>query len=266
MDENNELNMTPENPENEQIEPLSKSDAITGVISDPGETFETMAVTPKKNYWIIPVVITVIIGIITTFFIFKDEQIMSNTMEKEKVKLEKKMEDKVKKGKMTEEQARQSLEMAGRFMDSKSYITQGIGYASTVLIPFLTLFVLAVVYLLALKIFKAEADFTQLLNIIGLATIVNAFGSIVTLILSIFMGEIATLSPALLVGSETAGDVLHGLFVKLDIFTIWFYVIIAAGLSRIFKLNTSKAYILVFGIWVFWLVLTTGFGALMNTL
>ncbi|MCI0472632.1 MAG: hypothetical protein L0Y76_03515, partial [Ignavibacteria bacterium] len=135
MDDNNELNITPESPENEQIEPLSKSDAIIGVISGPGETFETLAVTPKKNYWIIPVLISVLIGVITTFFIFKDEQIMTNTMDKEKAKLEKRMEEKVKDGKMTEEQARQNLEMAGRFMDSKSYITQGIGYASTVLIP-----------------------------------------------------------------------------------------------------------------------------------
>jgi len=266
MDNNNELNNNPENPENEQIEPLSKSDAILGVISGPGETFESMAVTPKKNYWILPVLISVIIGVITTFFIFRDEQIMTNTMDKEKVKLEKKMEDKVKEGKMTEEQARQSLEMAGRFMDSKSYITQGIGYATAVLIPFLTLFILAVVYLLALKIFKADADFTQLLNIVGLASIIVAFGSIVTLILSIFMGEIATLSPALLTGSESVGDVLYGLFIKLDLFTIWFYVIIAIGLNRVFKISTSKSYIMVFGIWILWLAVTTGFGALMNTL
>jgi len=266
MDDNTELNNTPENQEYEQPEPLSKSDAIIGVISGPGDAFETISVTPKKNYWVIPVIITVLISIITTFFIFRDEQIMSNTMDKEKVKLEKKMEEKVKSGKMTQEQARQSLEMAGKFMDSKSYITQGIGYASAILIPFLTLFILAVVYLLALKILKAEADFTQLLNIIGLATIVSALGAVVTLILSIFTGEISTLSPALLLKSEMVGDTINGLLIKIDVFSIWFYVIIAIGFNKVFRVKPSASYITVFGIWVFWLIVTTGFGALMSSL
>ena len=37
----------------EPLEQLSLTDAITGVITGPGETFETMVVTKKKNYWII---------------------------------------------------------------------------------------------------------------------------------------------------------------------------------------------------------------------
>lgn len=265
MDDNNEINSSQDNQNFEQQEPLSKSDAITGVISGPGDTFETLSETQKKNYWAISVIITVLISVITTFFIFRDEQIMSNTMDKEKVKLEQKMEEKVKAGKMTQEQARQSVEMAGKFMDPKGAFTQAIGYGSAVLIPFLTLFILAVVYLLALKILKTEADFTQLLNIIGLAMIVTALGAVVTLILSIFTGEISTLSLALILKSDLVGDTLNGLLLKVDVFTVWFYVIIAIGLNKIFKVSVSGAYITVFGIWIFWLVVTTGFGALMSS-
>ena len=93
MENNNETNIEEQEGSNEQ---LSSTDALIGVLSSPGETFETIAVTKKKNYWLLSVLITIIISLIVTFIFFRDEQIMSGMMDKQKAQLEKSMEENVK--------------------------------------------------------------------------------------------------------------------------------------------------------------------------
>ena len=73
----------------EPLEQLSISDAITGVLTGPGETFETIISTKKKNYWIVPVMLSIVIGVVVTFIFFRDAQLMSGIMDKQKAQLEK---------------------------------------------------------------------------------------------------------------------------------------------------------------------------------
>jgi mannitol-specific phosphotransferase system IIBC component len=108
----------------EPLEQLSLTDAITGVITGPGETFETMVGTKKKNYWIIPVLLSIVIGVVVTFIFFRDAQLMSGLMDKQKAQLEKRMDEQVKSGKMSPEQSKQAIEQAEKFMDPKSTFFQ----------------------------------------------------------------------------------------------------------------------------------------------
>jgi hypothetical protein len=243
----------------EPLEQLSLTDAITGVITGPGETFETMVGTKKKNYWIIPVLLSIVIGVVVTFIFFRDAQLMSGLMDKQKAQLEKRMDEQVKSGKMSPEQSKQAIEQAEKFMDPKSTFFQIMGYGGVVVVPFLMLFVLSLVYLLLLKVLKADVDFGNLLNVVGLPMIITIIGSIISLVLSIVMGTISTLSPALILNEGMVGDKLAEFFTKIDLISIWYYFAVAVGLSKAAKISSGKSYGIVYGVWVFWIIITSAF-------
>jgi len=254
--ENNNENIEQNLPEEETVEQISGTDALIGVLTSPGETFETISITKRKNYWVLSVLISVVIGVVVTFIFFKDEQLISGLMDKQRDQLEKQMEEKVKEGKMSPEQSKQTVEQAEKFMDPKSIFFQIIGYGGVVVIPFLMLFVLSLIYLLMLKFFKAEIDFGNLMNVVGLPMIITSIGAIVGLVLSVLLGKLSSVSPALFYSDGKLGD----LFLKIDLFTIWYYVAVSIGISKLAKISSGKAYGMVFGIWVFWILITSALG------
>jgi hypothetical protein len=258
--ENNQEPTVQSTPEEEPLEQLSISDAITGVITGPGETFDTMVKTKKKNYWIIPVLLSVVIGVVVTFIFFKDAQLMSGIMDKQRSQLEKRMEEQVKSGKMSPEQSKQAIESAEKFMDPKSTFFQIIGFGGAAVVPFLMLFVLSLVYLLLLKVFKAEVDFGNLLNVVGLSMIITIIGSIISLILSIVMGTVSTLSPALIFNEGMVGSKMAEFLTKVDLISIWYYFAVSIGISKIARISSGKSYGIVYGVWVFWIVASSLFG------
>ncbi len=258
MDENIQTNPGQNIPEQEPLEQLSVSDALTGVFTSPGETFETIVKTPKKTYWVIPVIISIVVGIVLTFLFFRDEQLLSGIMDKQKAALEQRMEEQVKSGKMSKEQAKVAIEQAEKFMDPKGVFFQVIGYGGAIVAPFLILFVLSLVYLIVLKIMKADFEFTNLLNVVGLSLMVTIVGGIVGLVLSIIIGEMSTLSLGLVLKDSVVGFKLHELLNKIDVFTVWFYFLVAVGLSKVSRITSGKAYGIVYGIWALWLIVTTG--------
>jgi len=53
---------------------------------------------------------------------------------------------------------------------------------------------------------------------------------------------------------------MYELLNKIDLITIWFYIVIAIGLAKTAKISSAKAFASVFGVWVLWLLLTSSIG------
>lgn len=253
----------PEQPDNQNIEPveefeaLTKSDAVAGMFTEPGNTFSTIAASAKQHYWVLPIIIFIIVNLISAFLFFSDEQLVNKVMDKQFQKVEQKMEENVKSGKMTQEEADVALEQTEKFMNPKGVFFLITGYGSGVVLPFILLFVLCLVYLIALKILKADFDYVNILNVIGLSFIVLAIGKILDVVISILTGDINTISLGLLFNEESIGDSLYKLMTSLDVFVIWFSILVAIGLSKVSGIKSNVSYILVFGIWVVWILITS---------
>lgn len=241
----------------EEPQELSQMDAISGIFTEPGNTFETIAKYPKRNFWLLPVIILVITSVVSSFLFFTDAELVGKMMDKQKQQLRERMQESVKSGKMTQEQANDAIEKAEKFMDPKGLFFKITGFAGAVIAPFLMLFVLAVIYMLLLKMFRATFEFTNVLNVVGLSMIVSAIGSVLAIVLSIIMGELNSVSLSLVLKADTVGDTFHALLMKLDVFSIWFYILISIGLVRVAKVKPVVSYGIVFGLWIIWLALTT---------
>jgi len=105
--------------------------------------------------------------------------------------------------------------------------------------------------------FKANFEFTNVLNVVGLSLIISAVGSVLGIVLSIILGDLSSVGLSLVLKPETVGDSLHALFLKADVFSVWFYVLVAIGLVKVAKIKPVMSYAVVFGLWIIWLVIST---------
>src|SRR6188474_1668692 len=140
-----------------QNEQLTNTEAMSGVFTAPGETYEIIANTPKKNYWLLPVVIFIAINLISTFLFMSDAELVSKTMEKQSAAMREQFEKNVKEGKMTQEDANKAMES----MNPAGIFFKAIAFGGAIIGPFIMLLLLGVVYLLGLKVMKAQFDFTN---------------------------------------------------------------------------------------------------------
>ncbi len=229
---------------------LSVGEAISGALTEPSDTFETIASTPRRNYWLMPVLITVALSLVSTFLFMGDAELVQSVMEKQKSKLEADFDKNVKEGKMTREEADKALD--GISPESSFFKIAGFGGA--VIGPFLILFILSVIYMVVLKISKADFDFGNVLNVVGLAMVVGAIGNVLGMVISILMGRVTGVGLGILFSEDSVGAQMFSLLSKIDIFQIWFYLLDAIGLSKIARISIAKSAGIVFGIFIVYAV------------
>ncbi len=236
----------------EYPEELTKAEAMSGVFTAPGETYETIAASPKKNYWLLPLIISIILSLISTFLFMQDKELAKRTMDKTRAKMTEQFDKNVKEGKMSREDADKALEN----MDPNSPMFKVFGFVGALFGSFIILFVPFIIYLILLKIMKTDFEIVNLLNVIGLAMLIVALGNLIGLVISIIRGDMTTIGLGFLISEESAGEKLHAVVSKFDIFNIWFYIVIGIGLSKIARLEFSKSVLIAFIPFVLYLILT----------
>jgi len=135
-----------ESVEIEQTEQLTVSEAITGVFTEPGETFTTIKNSQKKNYWIIPLIIVIVMNLIASFVSSLDPELIAKVMDKQKQKTREQLDEQVNKGALTKEQADQQYEQAASFMNPESPFFKIIAYVGSVVQPFILIFLMSLIY------------------------------------------------------------------------------------------------------------------------
>ena len=65
-----------------ETEPISKTDAMVGVFTEPGNTFESIAAT-KGNYWLFPILVCLVLGLIASVIVQSDPQLLGGMMDKQ---------------------------------------------------------------------------------------------------------------------------------------------------------------------------------------
>ncbi|MEO8663946.1 MAG: Yip1 family protein [Ignavibacteria bacterium] len=236
-----------------QYEELSKAEAMAGVFTAPGETFEAIAGAPRKNYWILPVLICVVVGLISAFLFMQDNELATKTMDKQKKKMREKFEQSVKEGKMSQEDVEKTMDT----MNPKGTMFKIFGFGGAVIGPFLILFILGLIYLVILKIMKSPVDFVNILNVVGLAMLITAVGSLLSVVASILKGDTTSIGLGLVLGESAVGEKVYALISKFDVFSIWFYVVISIGLSKVAKIDMIKSASIAFGLFLFYAIVTS---------
>lgn len=234
---------TPPQPEEE----LSHTDKMTGIFTEPSETFGKIAKFPVRTIdWLLPVLILFLIVALTRILVMSNEEIAFQ----ERQKQEKQVNELVEKGVLTQEQAETQIERTRQFSNSPvAYIIMTF----TILIGgFIVFFLIVLIYFLLSKFaLKGNGGYTSALVANGLPAYITIIQIVIAAILSLaferLINDVSVASLANMDKSTIAG----WFFGKIDPISIWVYSVLSIGLAKMFRSDSIKKYfIMVFSIWI----------------
>ena len=163
------------------------------------------------------------------------------------------IEKMVESGTMTREQGDEAINAIDQQMEfMQGPIGWVITIATTLIFGFIIFFIIVGIYFLFVKfILKGQGTFASALVANGLTSYISILQIIIGGILTMLFGKmIMDTSLASIMGSDKT-TLTGWLLSKVDPISIWAYIILAIGLAKMFKSeSTGKYYALVIGLWL----------------
>jgi hypothetical protein len=224
----------------------SLTSRLCNVFAAPGDVFDEVRTRkPATGNWLLPVLLSCLVGIGYSFAVFSQPSILQSIRETQ----EKAMEKRVQAGKMTRQQADQAQEMSEKFTGPTMMKT--FGSVGAVVASFVMLFLLGlIVWLLGKWVFKAGFPYLKAVELVGLAGMINVLGGIVAALLAVAMGNLAmTPGPVLLIHEFDPANKLHIFLSQLNLFMLWYIAVLSLGLAKLSGASFAKAAFWLYGIW-----------------
>ncbi|HWW03025.1 MAG TPA: YIP1 family protein [Candidatus Acidoferrum sp.] len=220
---------------------------LMNVFAVPGDVFaEVKAARPTAANWLMPIILLSLIGAVAAIIIVSQPAIQQQMREAQT----KALDQKVKAGKMTQAQADQAMEVIDKFMGPTMW--KVMGAAGAVIISVLRMLWWALVlWLLGRWLLKKEVGYVKTLEVVGLALMISALGTLVTVLLQVnFSRMFATPSLALVINDFDVSRKSHLMLGAVNVFSIWQVAVLAIGLSKLAGAPFLRAAWVVFTYWV----------------
>ena len=262
MDELKDQEVQPQEDSAEEDFELNHTDKLVGVFAEPGPTFSRMQkVGVKTSDWLIPIFVVIIVSIVSNFVMMSNPTIKYSIMEKQMEAVEERLDEMVESGQMTEAQKEQQLQQTRDFMENQGNTQLIFSTLGILIFTFVMFFIVSGVFFAVTKFgLKGEGEYKLAMAAYGLPHYISVIQVIVMVILAFVLDRfIQGTSVAAILDSDKTTFV-GWIFSKLDIFSIWFYAVVAVGFAKMFKAESSvKYFVMVFGLWLgfgflFWLL------------
>ncbi len=247
-----------------QKQELSHTDKLVGIFTEPAATFEQIAkFKPRTIDWILPILLMFIVVGIVQIVMMSNPIIRYDVIEKQVTAMEKRLDESVKKGEITQTQADEQLNAMRNNMDKMGtgvfLVVQVIGIF---VVGFIIFFIITAIYFLFAKfIFKDSGSYQSALVANGLTAYIGIIQMIVLLVAAMLTDRIFSDTSVASFLDIDKSNFTGWLLAKLDIFTIWAYIITGFGLSRMFQTkSTGKYWAMLFGLWLLWSLLMFAVG------
>ncbi len=251
---------TIQNEQQNDTEELSHTDKIVGVLSEPLNLFSKLSlVNVKVTDWLLPLLALMVVAIITTFVYMSNPEIRLEMQQQQKKAMQEQFDKMVESGQMTREQADEQLDRTSEMMSNPMfiYVFPTIGIVVMTLLWFFVITTLA--FLIAKFALKGNGGYSQAMSSMGLPLYISVVGGIVIIILALIMGKMVTgVNPAALTGMDV--KTLPGfLLSRLDVFSIWYYVVVGIAFAKMFKSDDVKKYVITsLAVWLIFMFIIFG--------
>jgi len=203
----------------------------------PGRAFARLK---EKPNWLIPLIVVLVFNML---FVFVSSHYVD--WGKQRQAALERMRDR----NMPQEQIDKATEGMDKFYSSPA-MRFGVPVVSTLLVGLIALLFLAVIYNVSLPLFGGTSDFKRMWAIVCNASLVAVPATIVRGLLVLLKRSAEVTTSLALAAPGLKQGFLKALLTQLDIFDLWKFVLIAIGLTVVFGAKNSKAYTLVFGLWI----------------
>lgn len=244
------------------MEELSHTDKIVGVISEPTNLFTKLAfLNTKVSDWLLPLFALIVVAIAATFIYMSNPEIKLEMQQQQEKAMREQFDKMVESGQMTREQADEQLDNTMQMMGGSGMmqVFSSIGILVVMLVWFFVFTTIA--FLIAKFILKGDGSYSQAMTAMGLPLYITVLQSIILIIVGMLLGKMLTgLNPASLTGMDIKS--LPGfLLSRLDVFSIWFYVVLGIAFAKMFKSDNVKKYIFTsIGVWLVFMFIIYGLG------
>lgn len=211
---------------------------IIGVIVSPGETMAALARNPRLAFPIIAMSLTMPLLYLVRYPLFKAfmQESMENSLAQQGVAL--------------------PPEQLAAMMDWMPMVSIATAPVS-VLIGWL--FLTGIFFGLA-KAMKGKGSFKQYLSVTGYAYVITMLYGLLSLALSFATGEIPSNTSLALFFPDMRGTYVYGLLRSIDLFTAWYYVVMAIGVAAASEIRHPRIYAAVAAVYLA-MVVIGGFSA-----
>ncbi len=236
----------------EPVTEMSFSDIFVGILSSPGEIYQSIVGTePKTSHWAIPLTLVLLVGIIFTLVVFTQPAIQDE-MSAAQLKT---MQQRVADGRMTQAEMERATEMNPAKPGSPMFLI--FGSIGVVVVIAFSLFAYSGVYFAAGKIFfKSTISYSKVMEVYGLSMYVGVVVSLLTMVIVVAMGSIyASLSPTLFIEEFDPTDKTHKLMAALNLLEFWTLYVVGVGLSKVWSVSILSSLGVVGGTWAVWTLL-----------
>jgi hypothetical protein len=241
--------------ETQPAEDIALSDAMTGVYSEPAETFKAVKNSKKRSYWVVPTILLIVISLVASFLVINDEELYSEIKTMQFKAAKERLEESVKDGKMSQEQMDQSMEQMEKFMDKSSPFFLISAILGPIIGGFVILFFRGLVLWGVLKIFKGAASYMLVICALGLASMIDMISTVINTVLAIVMGKLTVnIGPALFITNDMVGESMAKFLGHFDLIAIWYLIVLGIGLGAVSNLKSSKTIPVVFALWLIWII------------
>lgn len=250
-----------EQPTNE-MEELSHTDKIVGVISEPANLFSKLSLQKVKvTDWLLPLLAMIVVTIVATFIYMSNPEIKLQMQQQQQKAMQEQFDKMVASGQMTQQQADEQIDKTMGMMGNPMFtiLFPSIGI---LIMSFLWFFVFATVgFLIAKFALKGDGSYTQAMGAMGLPLYVVVLQTIVLIIIGLLMGKIISgINPAAFMGTDVktfSGFLLS----RLDLFSIWYYIVVGIAFAKMFRSDNIKKYVFAsVGVWLVFMFIIFGLG------
>jgi hypothetical protein len=219
---------------------MSLGGRLMNVFVAPGEVFDDVKNRPHDPAnWLVPALASIIVGIVFTFVVFSQAQIIQGMREMQ----EKQMQQMVDKGKLTRQQADQAMAMSEKFTGPTAMKVFGIVGSIIGVTMKLTLIAL-LIWAIGNLVFKTQFGYGKAMEIVGLSAGISVVDAVIRMLLAvIYSNPSMSLGPVLLVGHFDPQNKVHMLLAWLDVFLFWQLGVWSLGLARLSGRSFTKSLI-----------------------
>lgn len=234
---------------------LSHSDKIAGLFTEPAKTFESMSRFPVRTMdWLLPVFLMFLAVSLSTVLITSNPVLGAEAKKKQMDAIERGLQEQVDKGTLTQEAANEQLSKIEERFDPKNPLMMIITFFSVLLFGFVFFFLLVGIYYLFSKYaLGGTGTYKSALAANGMVSYIVIIQVLITTILAFTLGRIVSDTSIAAFMNLDKHTFTGMLLSKLDIISIWMFIVLAIALSRMFKsMATVKYIVMVFGLWILW--------------
>ncbi|MEW6306700.1 MAG: YIP1 family protein [Verrucomicrobiota bacterium] len=223
-------------------EPMSLVGRLFNVFATPGDVFDSLRAGGwSAGNWVVPMILAMVVAMGSVLVMFSQPALMQQIQQQQ----DKAFDDQVAKGKMSEKQAD---EIKGKMASVTKIVTPIFAAVGGCVGVFGTALV---AWLVGRFVLRGEIEFTQALEVTGLATMISVLGGIVKTLLIVVKGTtFVSAGPILLLSAPDMQNLTHQMIAALDVVTFWHFVVLGIGLAKLTGGSTVKATAVLYAVWL----------------